>query len=312
MGKIILEISQPYSTTAQRFVATASRVVVGRGYDCDVILDDPYVSENHFEVTLLAEGRFLVTDKGSVNGVFKGLEKMPNEPFAIESGQEIKVGRTHIKLFSPQHAVPPTRLHDRLSALQNFMDRRWIGIVLSCLCIAAGIALYRLTDADNPEYWRVGFYSTGAMILFFIAIMWSVVNISLVVFSKKHIPWPRIVSYVSVVLFMFMTFSMLLWPYIDFYLLSDWQALATGVGLLFIFLVAAEYGYRIIFEIPLNLPKLLFFSMVAALLLSLPFYEFGYSDKPAFPKTIITVDVPLWGVQPLDGFIERTLAREIK
>ncbi len=312
MDKIILEICQPYSTTAQRVVVAASRAVIGRGYHCDVILDDPYVSEAHFEVSLCEDGRLLVADKGSVNGIFTGLRKMPGEPFTIESGQEIKVGRTHIKLFAPQHAVAPTRLHDRLSALQRFMDRRWAGMFLSFLCVAAGIVLHRLTDADNPEYWRVDLYSTGAMILFLIAIMWSAVNISLVVFSKKHMPWPRIVSYASVVILMFMALSVLLMPYIDFYLLADWPAFVTGAGLLFIFLMTTEYAYRIIFEIPLNVPKLLFFSVVAALLLSMPFDEFGYNDKPVFSETVITADVPLWGVQPLDGFIEQALSREIK
>lgn len=309
MEKVILEIHQPYSTITQRVVVAAARVVVGRGYHCDVILDDPYVSEEHLEITLLEDGRFLVTDKGSVNGVFVGPKKISDEPVALESGREIKVGRTHIKLLAPRHAVQPTRLHDRLSSLQRFMDRRRVGVILSFLCVVSGVYLYKLTEANNPDYWREDAYGMGAIILFFIGIIWSVAHISLVVFSKKYMPWPRIVSYTSVVLFMFMTFSVLLMPYIDFYLLSAWQAMTVVSGLLFMFLVIAEYGYRVIFEIPLNFPKLLLFSALAALLFSAPFDDLGYSSQPVFPKTIITADLPLLGVQPLAGFIEQSLVR---
>lgn len=312
MEKVILEIHQPYSTITQRVVVAAARVIVGRGYHCDVILDDPYVSEEHLEITLLKDGRFLVTDKCSVNGVFVGPKKISDEPVALESGREIKVGRTHIKLLAPRHAVHPTRLHDRLSSLQRFMDRRLVGGILSFLCVLAGVCLYRLTEADSPDYWREDAYGMGAMILFFIGIIWSAAHISLVVFSKKYMPWPRIVSYISVVLLIFIAFTVLAAPYIDFYLLTNGQVTLVAVCLFFVFFAIFEYGFRVICEVPINFAKLALFSALAALLLSDPFSDFGYSPTPIFPETILTADMPLFDVRPLDDFIEQALARNIK
>jgi len=58
MERVILEIFHPYSSVTERIVVSSGRAVIGRGYHCDVILDDPYVSEEHIEVTLSEDGHF--------------------------------------------------------------------------------------------------------------------------------------------------------------------------------------------------------------------------------------------------------------
>lgn len=119
-------------------------------------------------------------------------------------------------------------------------------------------------------------------------------------------PWPRIVSYVSVALLAFMVFFTLVLPYIDFYLLSGWQVLAASAGLLFVFFVISEYGFRAVCEMPFNFFRISLYAALAAILFTLP--DFGYSPMPVFPETIITADMPLFRTQPLDGFIEQALA----
>lgn len=312
MEKVILEIQQPYSAVTQRVVVPSTPVIVGRGYHCDVILDDPYVSEEHLEIISLSDGRLRVVDRGSVNGVFVGLQKISDRSCIIESGQEIKVGHTHIKLFTPRHAVQSARLHDRLSSLQRFIDRRHVGAILSMLCVAVGVWLVGLTEVNNPDYWHSDVYGVGISIFLLIGIVWSTLHMSLVIFSKKHMPWPRIVSYASVILLAFMAFSMLVTPYVYFYLLADWQVLAVTAGLLFAFLLASEYGLRVICELPLKPFNIVSYAMVVAALFAIAASDIGYNGTPVFPQAVITADLPLSGTQPLDIFIGQALDRHIR
>jgi serine/threonine protein phosphatase PrpC len=84
---------------------TASTVRVGRGEDCDILLDDLTVSRHHF--TLLYRSRqWFVRAAGTANGTFVNNERIPqNVLVQLRPGDEIKVS-THIvlTLTTPQQA----------------------------------------------------------------------------------------------------------------------------------------------------------------------------------------------------------------
>lgn len=46
---------------------TKSKVIIGRGSECDVVLENPGISRHHAEI-LRKEGSFVVKDLGSSNG----------------------------------------------------------------------------------------------------------------------------------------------------------------------------------------------------------------------------------------------------
>jgi pSer/pThr/pTyr-binding forkhead associated (FHA) protein len=48
----------------------ANRVIIGRGEDCDVVLDDPSVSRHHAAIFAIAGARPVLEDLGSANGTF--------------------------------------------------------------------------------------------------------------------------------------------------------------------------------------------------------------------------------------------------
>ena len=312
MEKVILEIHLPYSVVSQRVIVSSPRVLVGRGYHCDVILDDPYVSEEHIEITLTADGRFLVADKGSVNGVFAGVQRIGDTPVMIDSGREIKIGRTRIGLFAPRHAIQPTRSHDGFSSFLRLIDQRLVGMALSLVAAVAVACLFSLVHTNDPDYWKTDAYGIGAGFFLLIWVVWSAIHLSLVVASKKALPWPRVISYVSVVMLGLAAFWILVMPYINFYLLSDAQImLATGF-LLFVFLMISDYGLRVVCELPVKLPRLVLYSALAALLLSAASIDLEYYGNPMFPKMVITADLPLADVQPLHAFIEESLVLTVK
>lgn len=72
-------------------------VVIGRGPECDVVIDDASVSTRHAEVTLRLddedEKEFFVTDLGSSNGTFlDGTRLAPATPRRIDDSMSLRLG----------------------------------------------------------------------------------------------------------------------------------------------------------------------------------------------------------------------------
>jgi len=80
----------------------------GRGYDVDVILDDPFVAPRHLEIEPAADdGRFKVSDLQSVNGI--SLPPSAQRVSAVEVGPDdvVRLGQTQIRVRTPIYAVRP-------------------------------------------------------------------------------------------------------------------------------------------------------------------------------------------------------------
>lgn len=77
----------------RRYQLNNKRTVLGRGTDCDIVLDDPGVSRHHAEVTLDG-GRANLRDLGSTNGSFLDGERVTAA--RLVDGSAITLGRTRI------------------------------------------------------------------------------------------------------------------------------------------------------------------------------------------------------------------------
>ncbi len=80
---------------------------VGRGYDNDVVLDDPYVAPQHLRIRRGAAGGWVAEDLGSANGLFldHGREKFGWAE--IDGDRLIRIGHTFLRLRETNHAVTP-------------------------------------------------------------------------------------------------------------------------------------------------------------------------------------------------------------
>ena len=71
-------------------------VLIGRGRECTLVLDDEFASGRHARIFPRAEGWF-VEDLGSRNGTTVGGVKISG-PVPVESGTVIRIGRTALEL----------------------------------------------------------------------------------------------------------------------------------------------------------------------------------------------------------------------
>jgi len=50
--------------------AMSEEITIGRGYDNDVLIDDPYVASRHLRIVRDASGALMAIDPGSASGLF--------------------------------------------------------------------------------------------------------------------------------------------------------------------------------------------------------------------------------------------------
>jgi pSer/pThr/pTyr-binding forkhead associated (FHA) protein len=113
MAELTLEIVE--GPGAGRQVSLAGPVVIGRGGDVDVALEDGQVSRHHARVTPATDGSAVVEDLGSANGTFVNHNEL-HGPARLDPSDELLVGVTLLELrseaqvraqLSVQRAVPP-------------------------------------------------------------------------------------------------------------------------------------------------------------------------------------------------------------
>ena len=71
-------------------------LLIGRGNDAAIRLDDDYVSTRHARIALSGD-QWYVEDLGSTNGTYVGSSRI-TQPTAITLGTRIRIGKTVLEL----------------------------------------------------------------------------------------------------------------------------------------------------------------------------------------------------------------------
>jgi hypothetical protein len=118
-------------------------VTIGRGYDNDVILADPYVDATHLRIDEDESGMY-AEDAGSVNGMRVNDAKATVKRAPVANGTRLRVGRTLLRIIDPAAPLPaPVKVAD-ISAMEAWAHRKpltaWAArgaAVALCLCFVA-------------------------------------------------------------------------------------------------------------------------------------------------------------------------------
>lgn len=141
--ELIIERISRSKKLLSRHQVSGPHVSIGRGYNNDVILNDPYVDANHLLLTVNQEGRWQAIDEGSLNGSHFEHEAQLKHARPIQSGDIVALGKSHLRFIYPDHPVAPTI---RLSGMEGLLN--WLS---SPLIVAAILLLYLTLQ-------MVGFY----------------------------------------------------------------------------------------------------------------------------------------------------------
>lgn len=97
------------------FDLAEGNLVIGRGADCDIQLDDESISRRHIQVFTLMGDAFL-EDLGSRNGTY--VNGKLSQKCALSDGDVIQIGQQELVLSHPQEAERPQRGTGEVEATQ--------------------------------------------------------------------------------------------------------------------------------------------------------------------------------------------------
>lgn len=84
------------SSTGARAELSQAPILIGRGSDAAIRLDDDYVSTRHARIAASGD-QWFVEDLGSTNGTFVGSARI-TQPTTITIGTQVRIGKTILEL----------------------------------------------------------------------------------------------------------------------------------------------------------------------------------------------------------------------
>lgn len=151
MAELIIEIHDTHRRMpAYRHIARFP-LTIGRGYGNDIILGDPYVAAEHIVIDV-AENGWSLRQLDTTNPPLRAGNAIAENVSEIRSGDELVLGKTLIRFFSPQHPVAPARkLHDSFAGLLEMTrELGMVGALLLVLWIAQMFNTFLVTSENTP------------------------------------------------------------------------------------------------------------------------------------------------------------------
>lgn len=105
------------SDKVSRIIMKKKKIVIGTAKDCQVVLNDSYVSSHHLQIAATDRG-FLVQDLDSTNGTWVSGAKI--KEMYLKDGEKIKIGKTQILVSLKQ---------DQKEELVPFSEDHFCGMV---------------------------------------------------------------------------------------------------------------------------------------------------------------------------------------
>lgn len=158
-----LEVLSRHRDVAARHRLTDS-VIVGRGYDNDVILDDPYVASRHLRVFRDEAGDWIAEDLDSANGLFADHGKTRQARITLTDDAVIRIGQTYLRLRRSSHAVAPERV------LQHSGRALFAALVIGGVSLAVMALMLWLSETGEPQLRR---YLVPLLILPLVVLGWT-------------------------------------------------------------------------------------------------------------------------------------------
>ena len=105
---IWVEILGRHGEVVARHRCDGAEIAIGRGYDNDVVIDDPTVGPRHLRIVRDAEGRLVAFDQGTTNGLYVD-DRGPLPSVPVDGDRPLRIGRTQLRIREANYAVAPER-----------------------------------------------------------------------------------------------------------------------------------------------------------------------------------------------------------
>ena len=177
-----------------RQAVTELPAAIGRDYRCAIILDDRWASPVHARISRDEQGRLVLEDNASENGLFRagGGGKVPR--IEVGGGVTVRIGRTFIRVVDPSAPLAPTlRYGARLPGVEGWLEAPRVTLLLTVLATAIGVWNAWATRADGDTASTV---ATTAVALAGLMALWAG---AWAFFGRSSAPGGRFLGHLSVV-----------------------------------------------------------------------------------------------------------------
>jgi hypothetical protein len=105
---IWIETLSRHKEPVHRVRCADDTATIGRGYDNDAVIDDPYVAPSHLRIRRDDEGTLIVEDLGSHNGLYDETGRR-QQSLRLTGDTLIRIGQTWLRVRESSFAVAPER-----------------------------------------------------------------------------------------------------------------------------------------------------------------------------------------------------------
>ena len=105
----VVEVLDRGGKVVQRTELDQNSLSIGRGYNNDIILDDPYVCLEHVSVKV-GDGKLLIDDLDSVNGISQNKYHFRGKQIKLSSNETFRIGHTTLRYRSANTLLQPTKV----------------------------------------------------------------------------------------------------------------------------------------------------------------------------------------------------------
>jgi hypothetical protein len=163
---IWVEILSRHRDVTARLRSNGPELRIGRGYDNDVIVDDPYVAARHLRVFRDEAGQLVAEDTGSVNGTFLDGGRSRLARIIVDGSKTIRIGQTYLRIREIGHAVEPERVAQPDRGILPMLG----GAALGAVTLGIYMLKVWLTQTGEP---RVSTYLTPSLTIIATVLAWA-------------------------------------------------------------------------------------------------------------------------------------------
>ncbi|HVO87127.1 MAG TPA: FHA domain-containing protein [Casimicrobiaceae bacterium] len=161
---IWIEVLSRYHDVIARHRCDGDAVTLGRAYDNDVVLDDPFVAAHHVRIGRDEDGRIVAEDLGTTNGLHTDEGDQRQDVIVLDGDRIVRVGKTLLRVRTPDYAV---------AAERRAVAATRIGpLVLALAVVVIGVAVLSLwlSETEQPE---LSHYLLPVMGMVLIVLIWT-------------------------------------------------------------------------------------------------------------------------------------------
>lgn len=288
-NKCIIEVILPGTHRPQYHTFEKGEVIIGRAYDCDLVVRDDFVSKKHLKISAEKEG-FLVSDLSSLNGTTVHKTHIKDTQMILESGQECRLGKTRIRIFSASHEIPQARSLNWGTKTQTILEKPVVMAILWIVSVITAI-FYGAALEDPKTYMDESIYKYGAGMTFFIPFFALLCSVENLVRHKKAAFTLQVSLTVLATLFV-MFCIVFISPYLFFYI--QYNTVETIMDAVFILTVIMLIcmTWAFISEGRIRRKDILQGFAVSFVLIGISnIGQLEYTSSPVYPSTLVVADM---------------------